>query len=192
MLRKIIFGVSLLVILIAGILLLTQPKNPLMITLSPDEKYFTLNLSPTVAKPLKLSGMNIKNEQENLAIPQGAEIFFSGQVNTLQDIWLKSGEKAYLILDASPVGVSFRANNCSGYLEEYQEFTPKFMASCPHNSVPQNCQDHLPATCRGPIKTGVIYSSECLPYVLTLNYNTCVNGNLKQENFLKEWRIYLK
>src|SRR3989344_2077555 len=59
-----------------------------------------------------------------IPIPGAATPFIIGIVNQLPPVVLAPGQTALVVTGASPVGVSFRENRCTGFLEQVQSFDP--------------------------------------------------------------------
>lgn len=140
-------------------------------------------------------------------IPNGTNIPETGEVNPVYGITLAPGEKAHIVTGPSPIGVSFRVNTCSGYLEQFQDYTPALEKTCPkpedelrfrEQYIPYEdaCEwyvDDLPR-CEIILKqTPKEYGTECDQFVKNeLTYNACVENHQYRPNFFKkEWRIYL-
>lgn len=174
-------------------LLGNKPKSPLIFEWSEGGDYLIVSLRDKVLDPIKLSGLKIEIANKQVTIPQGASTFIASQVNKLDDIYLAPSEKAYINIGRSPVGVSFRENLCSGYLAETQNFTPKFVGSCPRTAPPTGCESEFASIpkCTSPIKINHAFTPLCLEAVLRFNYNDCLTENLNQKGFLGQWRIYL-
>ena len=141
-------------------------------------------------------------------IPRGAETYRMGAVPGEEPIALRPGERAVVNSGQSPLGVSFRLNACSGYLRQFQAFSPSLPLSCPSSSA------ELPPT----IDNLRTYGASCVDFVRTipsctyylgafpddvtptcrafvneaLTYNSCVDRHQFDANFKsRSWRIYL-
>ena len=64
-------------------------------------------------------------------IPFGARIYKRGRVNQDEAIVLEPRERAYVLTDESPLGISFHETKCTGYLAEFQDFIPSLTRNCP-------------------------------------------------------------
>ncbi|MDZ4227221.1 MAG: hypothetical protein U1D26_01960 [Patescibacteria group bacterium] len=176
---------------------------------SPYEEYIEIN-AVGLRTTLVITGWSLQSAVSGVRsyIPQGASRFVMGTVNTVQPISIEPGGSAILTTGASPVGVSFRENVCSGYLEGVRDFTPEILLECPAPA------DLLPATADN-IR---VYGSPCIDYVASLprcafpgtqapagisgtcrsflanvlTYNGCVNVSKGGEVFASSsWRIFL-
>ncbi|TSC70190.1 MAG: hypothetical protein CEO12_505 [Parcubacteria group bacterium Gr01-1014_46] len=175
----------------------------------PKQEYLTIRVNTTKA-PINITGWIIKSLASgvSVSIPKGTPLFFTGTVNSEEDIYLDSGDTMYLITGISPNGSSFKLNKCSGYLAQFQTFTPYLYTSCPQpknenlSSIPRTvnndaCFDYIDyfPTCR--IQTESLpanWSYECVNFIYSkINYPSCVNTHKNDKDFyLKEWRVYLK
>ena len=168
----------------------------------PDKEHLTIvGLSDT---PVNITGWKLVGKKRvEAVIPQGVRVFRAGQVNEPADIYLAKGQRAVIISGKSPVGISFRLNSCSKYLEQFQNFYPKITSSCPAlfdqetaNSLDATCGEYIeemPA-CTTPITAlPRELSDACRESILTkASYNACVDGHEKDSGFLSgEWRVYL-
>ena len=139
-------------------------------------------------------------------IPQGASFFAQGTVNTTGPIVLEPGATAILTSGPSPVGISFRENMCSGYLNEHQTFTPELSSECPQTSgaLPitaeniraygETCIDFMNSveSCHYPSKLPETLSPACRAFVTSyFSYSGCVQTYQRSSGFsLPSWRIY--
>ncbi len=97
-------------------------------------EYLYLQANPNNKDSINISGMLLQSLVTNkiAIIPQGVDPYVLGQINTVQDIYLKPGEAAIVITGKSPINFSFKTNACSGYLNRFKEFYPKLPESwCP-------------------------------------------------------------
>ncbi len=139
-------------------------------------------------------------------IPPSASPFLANSANILGATSLAPGGLALVATAASPVGVSFRENMCTGYLSQFQSFTPSLSDECPSPSqiLPmtesnlvqygESCFDairNLPS-CRFPQDLSGV-SASCRAYLTEkLSYNGCVASNSFRAGFnANMWRVYL-
>ena len=176
---------------------------------NPADEYLTLSLSQNATGPVTLSGWTLLSaaSRKSAMISGGTEVPVSGAVNANVPIVLKPGDRALIISGRSPIGDSFRENKCTGYLNQFQKFSPPLPNSCP-------TPDSELATYYGP---DYIRDARCIDYVRTLprchavltpeadltrtclnflthylTYNSCVNVHNGDQNFTgTTWRIYL-
>lgn len=177
---------------------------------TPLNEYIVLSASSDNTAPILLSGWSLQSvlTGKRVALPRASSLFILGVVNPITSVSLNPGQSAIVSTGASPVGVSFRENVCSGYLAQFQTFTPDLTNECPDPSgalpqIPENLQRYgascftyvqsLPS-CRFP---GSILPSDlsaaCKAFITnTFTYNGCVNMYQYRTDFKKDsWRLYL-
>ena len=140
-------------------------------------------------------------------IPPAAAPFIIGTVNQLSPVVLAPGQTALVVTGASPVGVSFRENRCTGFLEQVQSFDPALANACPASSelapltaenlhqYGSDCMDYarsLPQ-CSFPVNLPSSLTPGCRAYLVnTFTYSNCVDIQRSRPSFeLDTWRIYL-
>jgi len=178
-------------------------------SVNPQNEYLIISLEATAPKNVVLTNFQIVgSEGETMTIPRGAPRFVQGKISTAEPIVMAPGDVAILVSGVSPLGVSFRLNACSGYLEQFQDFTPPLRATCPspvdfssNTSVTpdQSCVQFAASmpTCTVPIALETPglkeQSSSCRQYLdERASYNGCVEAHKGDGNFDgREWRIYL-
>src|SRR3989338_2180491 len=172
-------------------------------------EYIKIEASGSNTAPIAITNWSLQSAISGLRtyIPQGAPLFVMGVINNVEKVYLEPGASAIVTTSASPVGVSFRENICSGYLGELQTFTPEIGNACPHASEtlaknPQNLQtysgacfdylDTLPS-CHFPTDLPSELSSTCRSFIAnTMSYNGCVNTSRNDPTFaLHSWRLFL-
>ncbi|MFA5841415.1 MAG: hypothetical protein WC835_00400 [Candidatus Paceibacterota bacterium] len=174
---------------------------------NPQKEY--LEIMGKSDTPINITGWKLVGAKGRSAvIPQGASVFVSGKTNEKGDIYLARGEKAILISGKSPVGDSFKVNSCSGYLSQFQNFTPALKDSCPSPILPDTlekyplnnaCLNYINNmdSCKAQISTlPKTISPICRDFIFTrVTYNQCVIDQQKNIDFQKdeegEWRVYL-
>lgn len=136
-------------------------------------------------------------------LPRAASFFEIGQINEQDDIELAPGGVAIVTTGTSPVGTSFRENECSGYLEQLQAYTPPIETQCPSpgNAASEAgqygdaCAQYVASLpfCTFPQNPPSDISSQCATYVqTTFSYNGCVQSFQSDPNFASDdWRVYL-
>ncbi len=142
----------------------------------------------------------------HVVIPPGASPFIANSANVLGPVTLDPGALALVSSAPSPVGVSFRENTCTGYLGQFQTFSPPLSEACPAPSdvlplTETNLQQYGDAcfdaitnisSCRFPQNLSTV-SAACRSYLTTsLSYNGCVQHNQFRSGFEENmWRVYL-
>ena len=178
-----------------------------------SNEYIEILASPNNVQPVNISNWSIQSmiSDEWIGIPQGTEKFVAGEVNELQDIYLRPGERAIISTAGSPVGVSFRVNRCAGFLSDTQSFTPKISTACipPQNVLPPTIENikEFGDVCISFVENfnSCSYlttqnrnfdtlSQTCRDYIQPrLTYNYCSDTYSNDTNFYspQEWRIFL-
>jgi len=176
-------------------------------------EYVEIRANANNVQPINISDWSLQSMISDvwIGIPQGANLYTAGDVNELQDIYLRPGESAIVATRQSPVGVSFRVNRCSGFLGDTQEFEPPLSTLC------INPQEVVLPT----IENLKEYGDECVAfaenfsrctYVTSqvegfgdlsqacreriqprLTYNFCSGAHAEDSDFYseQEWRIFL-
>lgn len=177
----------------------------------PSVEYVSIEASSENTAPISLSGWSLQSARsgKRAMIPQGTRLLTAGTIPEITPITLEPGARAIITTGKSPVGVSFRENSCSGYLDQFQSFVPSLDTySCPLAS------DELPYT----LENAEIYGDACFSFLETLprctfytdsfpadisgqcrnfvqyvmSYNGCVQQNRWRPSFTrKDWRIFL-
>ena len=172
------------------------------------EEYVELNASGGIS-PIVISGWSLQSAITGVRvyIPEAAAMFVMGIVNNVGPVALQGGDSAIINSGASPVGVSFRENICSGYAGQIRQFVPQITERCPAPSdmLPEtasnlssygtSCFDYVAnlQQCSLPGTLPSNLSANCQAYVENIfSYNGCVNMYSAQSSFsLPVWRIFL-
>jgi hypothetical protein len=176
----------------------------------PNKEYVTIKVSYNATGTIPITGWVLKSSNTGMqvSIPKATYLFFTGMINTEDDIYLQANDTLYLVTGISPNGASFKVNKCSGYLGQFQTFVPYLSTSCP---LPKNenlseipklvindaCFDYIDSMGRCKISTKSLpinWSLECKNFITNkINYLSCVNTHKNDKDFYqKEWRVYLK
>jgi hypothetical protein len=170
----------------------------------PNEEYVEINFPKTALGKALLTGLRLEGVRGlDIAIGKGVYLIMPATLNTEQAIFLEPGDKAIITTGQSPVGYSFRLNKCTGYFEQFQDFTPRLPKECPYprdEDLPQGledaCLDYIDRLPRCEIHDDPIpdyLSVPCRRYISReINYKTCVDIHKNDSDFYKnEWRVYL-
>ncbi len=170
----------------------------------PKAEYVTISLTSWSGKEVSTAGWKLVGKSGSAVFPQGAEVPKSGRVNELAPITLAPGDSAIIVTGRSPIGISFRENECTGYLEENQDFRPALTMSCPSAwEEYDRFYDDDDDACRRFAQTVPYCTSEtdvpndaprsCDAFAEEyLNYNGCVAAHGQESGFAsKTWRVYL-
>jgi len=80
-----------------------------------------------------VTGWMLESLVTGIRVPIGgaSPLPFPGRVNSEPPIRLRSGDELVIISGRSPIGTSFRLNRCTGYFDQFQNFTPELPHDCP-------------------------------------------------------------
>lgn len=186
----------------------------------------------TSREPVTISGWRVQNGADfnwyvsydkrlvrgvpsSAVIPNGVELLWESGINYPKPIVLKPREQAIISTGRIPkradfLGLSFKVNKCSGYLNEFSgaAIQPKIRASCPLARDERNAKDfgdkcyaflrrvprcHAPDVRERSIDGTFGLPDECRSFAEDrLNYGACMLAHLGEKDFFKpEWRIYL-
>lgn len=169
----------------------------------PNKEYVEIQAMKDNKNPLNISKWKLKGKIGlDVAIGQGTILYLPGANNPQQEIILKPGEKAIIVTGISPLGTSFRLNKCTGYFEQFQDFTPPLPRECPlaededlPNNLKDACLDFVERIGRCEVVESIPPSMDqtCQNYVSDkISYKYCINIHKNDADFYKpEWRIYL-
>ncbi len=177
----------------------------------PHKEYLTLNVSSGISTPINITGWSVESyvTDSEGKIPKGSRFLMTRTAKTSENILLRAGEVAHLITGETPINVSFKENECSGYLTNYDEFTPGLKKSCSLASdellmfssiktSDDECYEFV-----ANIKQCQIIDDEkiddedltssCEDFIEEeLTYNGCVANHKDDSTFATgDWRIYL-
>ncbi|PIR82509.1 hypothetical protein COU20_01770 [Candidatus Kaiserbacteria bacterium CG10_big_fil_rev_8_21_14_0_10_59_10] len=174
-----------------------------------EAEYVVFAASSQNSAPIDLTGWSLHSALSGvrLFLPRASSPFVQGSVNTVEAVRLAPGERVVAQTGLSPVGVSFKENMCIGYLEQYQDFSPPLLLSCPTPSseVPFNAHNlqaygeacfsalRTISTCHFPASLPSDISAACRAHLQsTLSYNGCLNRHSRSQGFAGDtWRLFL-
>ncbi|MEK7139935.1 MAG: hypothetical protein AAB805_01290 [Patescibacteria group bacterium] len=171
----------------------------------PNKEFIEIRVSPWNKEIVVATGWSLKTSSGKIMKIGGASnIPKQGAINQETFIALEPGDRLAIISGRSPLGVSFRENICSGYLEQFQDFSPPLSRSCPtatselwnrNLAGDSSCVSFAAGvdTCETPL-TGFPgnLSSQCLLFAQNdLTYNGCVAIHKNDFSFFTDrWRFY--
>lgn len=157
--------------------------------------------------PVSLSSWSLRSAVTGAYAPlsSAASVFWMGAVNTLDPVSLSPGQTVLVATAVSPVGASFRENKCTGYLEQFQSFSPSLSLRCPTPSdeIPLSAENlqqfgaeciealsYIP-TCEFPKEIPNV-TPQCRAHLQTvLSYNGCVGRHSSDSDFAEDtWRLF--
>ena len=173
----------------------------------PAKEYIEIQADYSNTQPIHISGWRIQSLKTGrmAIIGTAVETPMTGQGGTPGAVVLTPGERAEISSGRSPIGVSFRVNKCSGYLAQFQEFTPALVPICPNavgeltasggtlaneNACVAAAAKIAPCKALTAAPSGV--SGACGSFLTrTLSYGSCVQMHQKDTDFRQnEWRLY--
>ncbi len=145
---------------------------------NPQQEFIRISASNFNNEVIDLTGWSIQSvvSDTRIYIPKGTLMLKmrKGQ-NSLQNVTLAPGEYAILYTGHSPIeeySQGFHTNRCTGYLNQFIDFTPKLPDQCP---TPASI---LPATVEN-VRT---YGAQCIEFLQSANscttYTTAMPANL--------------
>ena len=173
-------------------------------------EYVIIRVSKSAPSKVTVSDWRLESTQQNIDVPlgSGTELPSANQINLEGPITVNPGAVLYVATRRSEVGTSFRANLCTGYFEQFQNFTPALKLECPRADdeaefalnvagLPDSCRDTIDKLGRCIYHINALPGSigaVCQDFILTkMTYVGCVNAHKNDPGFYKdEWRIYLR
>lgn len=176
--------------------------------LVPDREFIIIDVDIDDENFLNVSKWSLGNKDGRYPLGDAVLLPRQGKVNKSSEITLTMDSRLIVTSGESPIGVSFRENLCSGFLDQYQEFVPPLEDNCPlfvrelARELPPDDQpgeaclayaESLPR-CRftqRELPLGV--NATCRDFISNhINYNSCVETLKEKVGFLSgQWRIFL-
>jgi hypothetical protein len=175
---------------------------------NPDQEYISIRLDGNAKSPVDITGWRVQSTvtQYGATIPEGVETMKQVGNAALAPIMLQPGDTAILTTGVSPIGVSFKENECTGYLaSQSSAFYPSISQQCPvaadeyakfyagnqyrdggcYQAMQNVNQCQIPNDPPG-------LSSACYAFMdARLNYSGCVATHLGDDNFSEHtWHVY--
>jgi len=173
----------------------------------PSEEYLRIVANNNNTDAIPVSGLILRGNgfDTNSSIPKAVDRFVLGVTPTKSTVFLPASGRALVSSGRSPVGVSFRVNMCTGYLEQFQAYTPALRMECPEPLAEldrvglaneSSCAAFVKKIPRCQVYKGTLpstLSAACKTFVTeTLTYNGCVGDHTQDAGFYKdEWRLFL-
>ena len=165
-------------------------------------------------KPINITGWTLTNEKSGatFTVPQAYFIPKYTDLAFNVNLELGSGDKVTIFTQASPLGFGrdiktqygFQLNQCSGYLNNTYDFSPKLSNQCPKIELTPQEEKTLDRACQDTIKklsacqplTGKVidgHSRSCVEFLKEkMSYESCVNTHRSDAKFLKgQWYVYI-
>src|SRR3989344_1547313 len=175
----------------------------------PNEEYVRIRISSSAKNRVMVSGWELYSPMtgKSRTIGYVATKPKIGEPDIMVPIYAYPGDTIIVSTGRSPIGISFRTNICSGYLSQFQTFTPRLPGNCPlprdeasflqtNFALSENCLNFLRSVGRCQTYTKSFPSdveNNCQIFVQSnLNYNACVDNHIGDPSFPgKEWRVYI-
>lgn len=174
----------------------------------PAREYVALDAASGNTAPVTVTGWKLVNEDGTVgAIGNGFSLPRTGVVDTAGPITLQPGSRAYVATGRAPTGSSFCTNVCTGYFEQFQDFTPRLREACPipsqeierapdYRDFDDACVSFVKSMTQCRIHMGetpTIFKDACYQFLTTaLTYEGCVARHQTDQDFYgNEWRIFL-
>ncbi|MBI2048990.1 MAG: hypothetical protein HYT29_00945 [Parcubacteria group bacterium] len=173
-------------------------------------EYVEIRAPRTNTQPIRISGWTLKSSVTGKSAGIGTGVYtpISGSMNPEQPIYLSPGGRAFITTGRSPKGYSFRLNLCTGYFEEFQDFSPWLPLNCPYprdenlpsgpNGLTDACVNYIEKIGRceaqvQPLPLSFSNDPLCQEYVgENINYGACVDTHKSDPDFYStEWRVFL-
>ncbi len=156
-----------------------------------------LNGSSTV----NITGWMIKAKYGSELVPQAIGLYDPSGLAAENDIILRRGDYVNIYSSASAIGKNLRLNKCTGYLENYNHFTPSLPKNCPSinksdiSGFSGKCQNYISTLygCRLPASNPPVPQNDygCIAYLNTINLKGCYDRHIGDSDFLShEWRVW--
>jgi|GEM_PF-229666 len=186
-----------------------------------QEEYIALEADFGNDVDLNLTGWKLESRMTGNSgiIGYTTELPITGRINSQTPLILPPGGQAIIVTGSSPIGTSFRVNECAGYLEQFQNFKPELSSYCPRGAdefddffdedtiTPLDQKETAYDVCRDFVSTipqCTIYRkdlrdvepklhSACQSFIRShLSYQGCIASHQYETDFYKdEWRMYL-
>lgn len=167
-----------------------------------DQQQITLNAQlDNNTTGIKVTGWSLKANASGELIPRAIKTYNTLAPLQWGSIVLTNGQSLQIFSNTNPLGVNFRLNECTGYLNTYNYFAPQLPQDCP---VPSHtdiftfsgaCQDYIMSLgqCQIPSLDAPVPSNDyaCRGYLPKLTYEGCVTAHKDDGNFLgSEWWVW--
>ncbi len=133
---------------------------------NPKTEFIIINIGQSDNAPKVVSGWQIKSLYNKQVIGPASPLPLQGMLNEERPVVVTNKAEVIVSSGASPLGVSFRENKCTGLLGEFQSFSPPLAPAC----------------------------LDCAYRTLSgyPQYNVCVMSRKGDSDFfLNSWRMYL-
>lgn len=178
--------------------------------LSPEREYLAVEVLPTSKRSVTLTGWRVRSTESGteVVVPPASTLPYTGRVNDENPASIAPGARVYLVTGESPIGSSFRVNQCSGYFEQFQDYHPPLYQNCPlltesleitEASIAKYGASCLEYVARVPRCELVLeqlprpFNDSCRALIQEeLTYRGCIDRYKERADFYEpEWRLFL-
>ncbi len=176
---------------------------------STNPSRLTVQSGASMAMPVNIRGWSVKgNRNVRILIPGAVGDYIPSGLVSEGDLFLNKGETVNFYSNYSPIGVSLKLNECTGYLNNTANFLPELPKNCPAIydkseiiNFSGTCQNLITSvrSCGVPTSDQINSipkpdESQCRS-ILTgrTNYQSCYSRHRYDTNFFaKEWRVWIQ
>ena len=173
------------------------------------DEYIVLRGESSAGNGVNISGWKLVSTESGrtVSIKKGLELMYPEALNNTEvNIVLRPGDNAYVSTGRAPQGRSFHVNKCSGYSEQFFDYSPSLQMSCPRltdeklparpNHLKDSCLDYIRSFPQCQIPQQSIpekYAGDCQSFIEShVGYAKCFDLHKNDADFLtNEWRIFL-
>ena len=141
------------------------------ITTDVSSEHVVISVNPKGGEALSATGWRLIGVEHEATIGNATALPTQGTVNVEEPLVITRPTTLIVSSGRSPIGVSFRENECTGFLATFQTFTPPLASAC------VGCNE----------QTAEPLANKTYP-----DYNACVEAHKGDASFFSNtWRIYL-
>jgi hypothetical protein len=171
-----------------------------------SQKEYVRILSNSDLKQTLITGMTLMSSitKNSVTIPSAVKLPILGTISKSEPVYISPRYRAIINTGRSPIGDSFQVNICSGYLGQFQTYSPELRKECPepvdemkkYGINDSACRDFVKDIPKCSIYTSPVpenLTNECKKFVTEkLTYNACVAVHKTETDFYREeWRLFL-
>jgi hypothetical protein len=153
--------------------------------------------------PIDITGWEIKTNRGGEYVPQAVNLYNPAAVPVEKDIFLTPGDNDFVNFYSNSSPVNLRLNECMGYLNQTNQFTPPLTSNCPPVNQSQistftgACQNYILSLGCQPVNFASpqipLTDYACQDYLKNnFTYDSCIRNHAADQNFLSnEWHIWM-
>jgi hypothetical protein len=172
------------------------------------EEYLKISVSSSIKEKISITGLRLYSPISGKSVDIGQAVILPriGSTNISDNIKAEPGQTIFVATASSPLGFSFRTNMCTGYLTQFQDYSPELKRNCPSPedealyiktdpALTTPCLDYLEdmPRCEIPKRISSAPGTNCQNFIRSnINYNSCVSNHISDTAFPgNDWRVYL-